>query len=334
MVVTVTYGARHELAATTIERSLAAGADRVLVVVNGGPAATRAALAAVADRHGRDAVHLLELDRNLGSAGGFHAGLAAAVQHEDMDYVWVLDDDNWPRPDALAEALRSLHGLEAGGAGRVAVVSYRDNLAPHQHVRRGTPPELVYARPGSAVNFDVRTRLLRRRVGPPSQEPPPDACVEVPMAPYGGLLLERAVLTELGLPRAELVLYEDDHEYTERLRQGGLKLFLCLASVVEDADGPLTMEDGAPRGIVRLLRTPEEHRTRLYYQVRNGIHVDRQRCRTVPAKVVFALNAGCYVLALVTFALMDTANRAALGTALHAIGDGLRGRLGMTVALT
>lgn len=42
-------------------------------------------------------------EENLGGAGGFAAGLAAA-HAEGFDWIWLMDDDTWPEPTAL-EAL-------------------------------------------------------------------------------------------------------------------------------------------------------------------------------------------------------------------------------------
>ncbi|MEM6785212.1 MAG: glycosyltransferase, partial [Bacteroidota bacterium] len=54
----------------------------------------------------RPTVEHLQLDRNTGSAGGFHAGLAHAhrATHDGrpFDFVWVMDDDVVPEPDCLA----------------------------------------------------------------------------------------------------------------------------------------------------------------------------------------------------------------------------------------
>ena len=92
----------------------------------------------------------------------------------DAQSYWIL-------PPAKGGGNKNFEGyrvpahLGSRGAGRVAVVSYRGNLAPHQHVRRGLLPELAYPRPGSAVNFDVRARLFRRSSRIPSPLPSPDA---------------------------------------------------------------------------------------------------------------------------------------------------------------
>ena len=54
---------------------------------------------------------LLALARNEGGAGGFHEGMKRA--HADgAHWMWLMDDDTVPRPDALAE----LHSQGQKGA--------------------------------------------------------------------------------------------------------------------------------------------------------------------------------------------------------------------------
>ena len=45
-------------------------------------------------------VRALRLPDNRGGAGGFHAGLEAAVA-DGADLVWLMDDDGIPEPDCL-----------------------------------------------------------------------------------------------------------------------------------------------------------------------------------------------------------------------------------------
>ncbi|MEM8558155.1 MAG: glycosyltransferase [Bacteroidota bacterium] len=101
----VTYNRRALLADTLVALAAQTRApDHVLVVDNASMDGTAALLA---DRF-PETEHL-RLDRNTGSAGGFHAGLAhthAAMHHgEPFDFVWVMDDDVVPAPDCLARLL-------------------------------------------------------------------------------------------------------------------------------------------------------------------------------------------------------------------------------------
>ena len=48
-----------------------------------------------------DTLHILQMESNLGNAGGCAHGIEHAFSVLKADYVWVLDDDSWPRPHSL-----------------------------------------------------------------------------------------------------------------------------------------------------------------------------------------------------------------------------------------
>src|SRR5215210_913570 len=46
----------------------------------------------------------VRLERNLGSAGGYAKGVEVA-RDQPTDWIWIMDDDAEPRPDALERLL-------------------------------------------------------------------------------------------------------------------------------------------------------------------------------------------------------------------------------------
>lgn len=330
MVVTVTYGNRQWLVEETVERTLAAGAGRVIVVLNGASEGSRIALSKLPARYPVGVIRLVHIMQNLGSAEGYRAGIAAALNQQDMDFIWLMDDDNWPAPDALSHA-HSWHArLERSCNGEVAVACYRRHLEPHVRLRRGVPVDQVYPLPGAALNFDIRDRLSKWRHAGATR--PLSAPVEVPLAPYGGLLMHREAVLQAGLPLPELVLYADDYEYTNRLRRAGVRIFFCGDAVISDSDGAQDLSD-QPRGIVRRLRTPKDAHAKLYYQVRNDVYLDKQRATSSGTRIFLHINLTIYVVALICLASANRSNRTALSTTLAAIHDGWRGRLGLRFPL-
>lgn len=51
---------------------------------------------------------------NLGPAGGFALGLATFLEEPHWTHAWVMDDDSYPDPDALASLLATTRGLPSG----------------------------------------------------------------------------------------------------------------------------------------------------------------------------------------------------------------------------
>ena len=51
------------------------------------------------------------LPENMGGSGGFYTGLEKMLQHEDVDWIWVADDDAYPAQDAFERAYEYITGL-------------------------------------------------------------------------------------------------------------------------------------------------------------------------------------------------------------------------------
>ena len=115
-VVVVTYN-RREL----LRRVMHALFDSVpspdrLIVVDNASTDGSAAMARAVD--GPVPVEVVALPANTGGAGGFHAGIAAALD-AGADWVWLMDDDG--RPDAACLARLLPHGVGLDFFGPVVV---------------------------------------------------------------------------------------------------------------------------------------------------------------------------------------------------------------------
>ncbi|MFC7766217.1 glycosyltransferase [Leucobacter soli] len=68
---------------------------------------------------------LIRLSENTGGAGGFAVGIAAALADPEVDWIWVMDDDTVPGPEALAGALAAHERYRATGQDDLAVMGSR-----------------------------------------------------------------------------------------------------------------------------------------------------------------------------------------------------------------
>jgi GT2 family glycosyltransferase len=195
--------------------------DRILVVDNASDDGTPERLAR--DWAGR--VDRLRLPVNTGGAGGFNAGIRAAVEG-GAGRIWLMDDDVLPAPDALerllaAEADLAGEGLEA--AFLCSSVRTPEGLLTNIPEIDGRTNALGYAAWGE--------RLAR-------------GLLPVKQATFVSVLIRRSAVLKHGLPLAPMFVWGDDTEYTLRLsadRPG----FLVGASRVEHvrvAPGWLTIE--------------------------------------------------------------------------------------------
>jgi GT2 family glycosyltransferase len=213
--------------------------DRVLVVDNASTDGTRE----MVEREHSE-VDVLALPTNEGGAGGFHEGMRRA--HEDgAEWMWLMDDDTIPQPDALAELL----------------------AAPGRLDRDPTPALLA----SSVVWRDGRVH--------PMNAPWPDGrrvdrtidgagrgLMPVRFATFASLLVHRGAVDRHGLPLKHFFLWSDDVEYTSRMVLSGERAYLVPDSVaVHKTDRRYTNMSAAPG--------------RFYYHVRNTLYMARDQRR-------------------------------------------------------
>ena len=103
---------RPELLACCLEgSSQTRSPDTVIIVDNNSSDDTKRALI-TGGYFERPQIKYVRLSKNVGSAGGFTAALQISIK-EQADWIWTMDDDAVPEPDALSELLDGLAATEA-----------------------------------------------------------------------------------------------------------------------------------------------------------------------------------------------------------------------------
>jgi rhamnopyranosyl-N-acetylglucosaminyl-diphospho-decaprenol beta-1,3/1,4-galactofuranosyltransferase len=221
--------------------------DRVVVVDNASTDGTTNLLAAEFPD-----LTVVRLRHNTGGAGGFAAGIRAALT-AGCDLVWLLDDDTVPRRgalEALLDARRRYPGTPALLASRVLWTDGRDH----------------------PMNTPRRKPLVRERERAAAELA---GCVPIRSASFVSVLVDAALVAARGLPVADYFLWNDDFEFTTRMVRGGVGLS-CPASVVVHK----TREFGS---------TDADPGERFFYEVRNKIWAFGRSSGLNPAeKVLYA----------------------------------------------
>jgi rhamnopyranosyl-N-acetylglucosaminyl-diphospho-decaprenol beta-1,3/1,4-galactofuranosyltransferase len=134
-------------------------------------------------------IRYIRLPVNGGGAGGFYHGVRAAFE-SGYDWIWLMDDDTEPEPDAL----RLMEPLKA----------YSEVVAIANH----------------KLDIHGRETLDGLRMLP-KQNDRSSPYPRVKFSSFVGILIRGAAVEKIGFPRSEFFIHNDDLEYCLRLRKIG-----------------------------------------------------------------------------------------------------------------
>jgi rhamnopyranosyl-N-acetylglucosaminyl-diphospho-decaprenol beta-1,3/1,4-galactofuranosyltransferase len=261
--------------------------DDVLVVDNASSDGTGEWLASYADARvlGRT------LEHNSGGAGGFHDGLAWALER-GADLVWLMDDDGLPEPGCLDTLLA--RGAELDFWGPVVV-------------DRDDPERLVFPirLPGGARVVHAMADVRRAAT---------DGLIHGIVIPFNGVLVTRALVERIGLPRAEFFIWGDDHEYRLRAERAGARIATVVDAVVRH---PSVGALGTPMAFGRTTYNDTPSDLKHYCMARNNLLNLREYAGSLHALAFVAKTLWFY-----TFTRRDPAR---LRLSIGAWRDALRG---------
>jgi GT2 family glycosyltransferase len=220
--------------------------DHVLVVDNASADETPTLLDALGDR-----VEVLRLAENRGGAGGFHAGMEHAVA-AGFDWLWVMDDDTIPRPDALARLLDAPARLD--GLAEPVLLASRV-LWTDGRVHPMNPPW------PSRRDLDLVGAAVERGLLP------------IRASTFPSLLVRRDAVERHGLPRAAFFIWADDLDFTMR--------------ILREETGYLVPDSVAVHKTATAHRPPQGG-ARFYFAVRNGLWMLRGDALSAREKLAWA----------------------------------------------
>ncbi len=188
------------------------------------------------------------VEATIGGAGGFALGMERALEL-GSDWIWLMDDDSKPEPEALAELLAAATRLRDSPGGPIGFLASRvlwtDGM-PH------------------AMNTPGRMSRGAAPTSPPGLEP-------VDYASFVSLLVNATAVRACGLPIAEFFIGSDDVEFSWRLTRGGFAGYHVERSRVWH----LT-KSNVGMDVWRLEGKPSDLE-RLALKIRNLVAVNRRR---------------------------------------------------------
>ncbi len=187
--VVVTYN-RKELLAENIEALLLQGCVNCLDVIVIDNASNDGTQEMMISYQSNPKIKYINTGKNLGGAGGFQYGIRYAAEN-NYDYVWVMDDDCIPTPNALEAFINADKKLNGNYGFLSSKVLWKDNNICKMNIQRQSLWKNVR-------NWDADL-------------------VQIIMASFVSLFIPAKNVKEFGLPIKEFFIWTDDWEYTRRI---------------------------------------------------------------------------------------------------------------------
>lgn len=321
-VLIVTYGDRWQFLSQVLKRVGTFENVTDIVVID------NASVYSVAERCGLladERIKVITNKENLGSAGGYKIGLKYFREERAAEFVWLLDDDNQPSADALAELTAAWSSIP-GTDDQKALFSLRQDRKQHVMIAQGEDANRFFSAENSFMGFNLFRIPFNQYYKLRDRFVKPGAFKEkalIPYAPYGGMFFHKRMLDLIGYPEERFFVYADDSEYTCRITKKGGKIWLVPSSQITDVDTSYGI-----RYVRHFWRSVylDLWSFRTYYQVRNSVYFyDRLN---VSNRLVYGINKWLFLTGQWLISRI-TAKQANYRKFLEAVEDGLAGRLGI-----
>ncbi|MGI8622401.1 MAG: glycosyltransferase family 2 protein [Solirubrobacteraceae bacterium] len=181
---------------------------------------------------------LLELATNEGAAGGFHEGMKAGLER-GFEWLWVMDDDTIPEPDALERLLERLDDLD--GLPEPSILASKI-IWTDGRVHPMNPP-------GPALlDVDLFVRAVGRGLIP------------LRASTFPSMLVRADAIRRHRLPQKHFFLWSDDIDFSGRILRFEPGYMVPASVAVHKTETAHSPSDGGER---------------FYYAVRNGLFILR-----------------------------------------------------------
>lgn len=206
--VVVTYN-RSKLLVECLESLLKQSrpVERIIVVDNGSTDGTDESL----KQRGflaNPTVEYLPLGKNYGNSGGICRGIIHALK-EEVDWIWVMDDDANPDGYALQKIIEA-EVFKKNIYGSAAVGSRKDKK------KLCFPARTVNPRKNKYIEYHEEL----------------DDIEEVAWIPFLGFFIHAEMIRRIGLPDPDFFILDDDVEYSERAKKHGAKVYMVKSSII------------------------------------------------------------------------------------------------------
>lgn len=316
--VIVTYGDRFKYLSEVLNALIEQQVQKILIIDNASDENSRRKLEQY--RVDEDTnIRVINKKNNIGSAGGYKLGIEKALEDENVNYIWLLDDDNKPLPFAFKNIIKSYESISCV-LDKFCLVSYRKVVDENGRVcDKKQLYESVFGGRVLGKKINIWKKLISTRLQVDEMYP----LIERYTASFGGLFMSKNLILEIGLPRDDFFLYADDTEYSQRMRDKKYKIFTAYSSQILD----VVNQNHSTHSYLSFFSNDIQ----VYYSIRNHLYVSLKKSTNIEVfkqyvKLLIQLltNLG-FVLKNMKFA------RSRVRLVLRAIRDGKNGNLGKTL---
>lgn len=199
-------------------------------------------------------INIVRLRKNMGSGGAFYVGIKKALE-SGFDWIWLMDDDALPLPDALEKLSKYFYLKKENVLGFASSVIYK-----------GVPMSNR-----GFLDLDNFWPIPFKPIEPEFYKN--NSVIEIDFAASIGLLLTRKIIECAGLPNKKMFIYGDDVEWAVRLKKCG-RIFLIPESIVQHND--INSEPKFRKILWKKYKIiPIENFYRYYFAYRNLIYIGR-----------------------------------------------------------
>ena len=249
-------------------------------------------------------LHYVRLAQNTGGAGGFYEGVKRAYE-DGYDWLWLMDDDAEPVEDALEKLSKYFNAKNV--AALASVVMAMDNKISPYHRK--------FADFNSLRNF-----YLTKIVDPELIEE--NEVLDIDDASFVGILINRRSIKEVGFPKKEFFIHNDDTEYCIRLRETGRILLIRDSTVYHKEFGTTNCTKKNFLGQT-FNRLNYENYWISYYYMRNNICLLKKY--RVPYPYFLVMLLGSWFVSVSAIILLDDHKLKRIRFVTSAYADGFKG---------
>lgn len=192
-------------------------------------------------------INYVRLYEDVGGAGGFYEGIKRAY-YDGYDWIWLMDDDAEPKEDALEKLIDKIYLIRKYYPNIKLGYLCSKVLWKDGNIHKMNVPCVT-----SFINSNTSFNML-------------DHCdvIIVRSCSFVSTLINREIVSSVGLPLKDFFIWGDDVEYTLRITKAGY-----VGVYVKDSVVIHKTRENYGGGV----SNPKDNPKKIFYKVRNDLYM-------------------------------------------------------------